>query len=355
MGAHLIVTAGTLFLQVPHQDSTNKTEQPSVGIAYEQLSDALRYNRVEGLSVGLGFRLPLSHRRLASGYATVRYGISDERVTWRLSVQRDLPKGRVRASGYHELGNVDPFSQGHTIGNTLNALIAGHDNGDYADVQGGSLVWETAIASRLELAINGRVERQRSVGTTARSAINDFLGGTGIFPPNSPVHQATIAAVTARISGIGKIKWSLTADVLGESERAVARLFGDVGREFGSLPAITFRLKGGIGGEASVPQTLFRLGGLRTVRGFEYATMQEPAFWAAQVELGSRRGRLRPVVFLDAGQAARLAEFGSAPALVGGGVGLSVLRGLIRFELSRPISPDSSHKLRFDLVLGRLE
>jgi hypothetical protein len=356
MGAHLIVTASTLFLQLPQQDSIPKTEQPSAGIAYERLSDALRYDRVEGLSVGLGYRLPLStSRRLASAYATLRYGVSDERVTWRLSVQRDLAKGRVTASGYHDLANVDPFSQGHSISNTLNALIVGHDNGDYADVQGGALLWETAIAPTLELGIGGRVERQRSVGTIARSAINDFLGGTGIFPPNTPVRPATLSAITARITGVDQIKWNLTAEVLAASERTVARLYGGVRLGFGSLPAISFRLKGGGGGEPSLPQTLFRLGGLATVRGFEYATVQGPAFWAAQMELGFGRGRVRPLAFLDGGQAARLADFGSTRALVGVGVGLSVLRGLIRFDLSRPLSPDNTHRLRFDLVLGRIE
>jgi hypothetical protein len=39
---------------------------------------------------------------------------------------------------------------------------------------------------------------------------------------------------------------------------------------------------------------------------------------------------------------------------VGGGVGLSVLRGLLRFELRRPLSPNGSRKLRFNLTLGRL-
>jgi hypothetical protein len=353
MGAHLIVTASTLFLQLPHQDSTPKTEQPSAALAYERLSDALRYDRVQGLSVGLGYRLPLPGSRLATAYATIRYGVSDERVTWRLSLQRELPQGRVAVSGYHELANVDPFSEGHTISNTLNALIAGHDNGDYADVQGGSLVWETAIASTLELAISGRLERQRTVERVAHSAINDFLGGTGIFPPNSPVHQATFAGATARIAGVGKVKWSLTLDVLGETERSTARVFGDLSRRFGLLPSISFSLKGGAGGEPSLPQTLFRLGGLGTVRGFEYATVQGPAFWAAQLELGVGRGRVRPLAFLDAGQAARFTDFGSTPALVAGGMGLSVLRGLIRFELSRPISGNSSRKLRFDIVLGR--
>jgi hypothetical protein len=355
MGAHLIVTAGTLFLQLPNQDSTPSTEQPSPGVAYERLSDALRYDRVQGLSLGLGYRLPLSSSHLATANATVRYGVSDQRVTWRLSIQRDLAKGRVTLSGYHELANVDPVSQGHTISNTLNALIAGHDNGDYADVQGGSITWEAAIASTLELGLSGRVERQGSVGTEAHSAINDFLGGTGIFPPNPPVHQATFAEMTARVTGLDKIKWNLTVDVLRGSDHTAARVYGDVGRRFGAFPMMSLRLKAGLGGETPLPQTLFRLGGLATVRGFEYATVQAPAFWVAQLELGLGRGRIRPLVFLDGGQAAQVADFGSTPALVGGGVGISVLRGLIRFEVSRPISPDSSQNLRFDLVIGRLE
>jgi hypothetical protein len=57
------------------------------------------------------------------------------------------------------------------------------------------------------------------------------------------------------------------------------------------------------------------------------------------------------VVFLDAGQAARLSSLMSSTALIGGGVGLSLFGGLVRFDLSRPISPDDSEKLRFDLVI----
>lgn len=54
MGAHLLVTASTLFLQLPQQDSTPQTEQASAGIAYDRLSDTLRDDRMEGLSVVRG-------------------------------------------------------------------------------------------------------------------------------------------------------------------------------------------------------------------------------------------------------------------------------------------------------------
>jgi len=36
---------------------------------------------------------------------------------------------------------------------------------------------------------------------------------------------------------------------------------------------------------------------------------------------------------------------------VGAGVGLSLLRGAIRFDLSRQLSPDNSG-IRFDIVVG---
>ena len=114
---------------------------------------------------------------------------------------------------------------------------------------------------------------------------------------------------------------------------------------------MTLRLRAGTGTEPGLPQSLFRLGGLNTVRGFEYATRRAPAFWAAQVDLALLTGRVRPVLFLDAGQASRLKDFGSSPALVGAGAGLSILKGLLRFDLSRPVSPDTGGKVRFDLVI----
>ena len=70
------------------------------GFAYERLSDALRYDRVQGLSFGLGYRVRVPGVRFADIYGTVRYGLSDERVTGRLSLQRDAPGGRLTVSGY---------------------------------------------------------------------------------------------------------------------------------------------------------------------------------------------------------------------------------------------------------------
>jgi hemolysin activation/secretion protein len=165
------------------------------------------------------------------------------------------------------------------------------------------------------------------------------------------VDEGTFTGGSARLRGVGTTRWKLAADVLGGDGRTTGRVYGDVRRSIGSGLGITLRLKAGAGTEPAMPQTLFRLGGLGTVRGFEYGTLRAPAFWAAQLDITPFGARVRPVIFLDAGQASRISSLFSASALVGGGVGLSLFSGLIRFDLSRPISPDQSGKVRLDLVI----
>jgi hypothetical protein len=203
----------------------------------------------------------------------------------------------------------------------------------------------------VELVLGGRVERMTSVSRVARSAVNDFLGGTGLFPPNPAVAEGTYGGASARLRRVGRNAWSITADVLAGEGRSVGRIFGEARRILGSGLRVTFRLKAGAGTEPAMPQSLFRVGGLHTVRGFEYGTQRGSLFWAGQMDISPFGGRVRPVIFLDTGQASRASDLLSGTALVGGGIGLSLLRGLVRFDLSRPISPSGADKLRFDLVI----
>jgi hypothetical protein len=351
MGANLVAIAGTLLLPSLQHDTTRPAEPPSSGFGYERLSDLFGYNRVQGLSLGLGYHVPLPGPHPTSVYATVRYGVSDERVTWRVSAYRELRNSTLRLSGYYELVSLDPVSPGRNFTNTINSLFAGHDNSDYAVSRGASAMWETRLGTMLLLDLGSRIERQNSTGGTAESAINDFLGGTGLFPPNPPVREATFVGASGRLSGRGRLKWNLTFDVLGGSGHTVARLLGDVRRTIGSGPRLTLQVKAGAGTEPGLPQTLFRLGGLNTVRGFEYGTLRGSAFWAAQADVALFGGRVRPLLFLDVGQTSALDELVSSTALVGAGAGLALFKGLVRFELSRPVSPDVGGKLRFDIVL----
>jgi len=350
MGANLVIVVATLALQTPQQDTSGNTSTPH-GIAFERPSDLLQYNRVQGLSFGAGYRVHLPGTLTGNAYGTLRYGLSDDRVTGRLTILGNVAGGRLGLSGYHDIADLDPFSPGRTVGNTVNGLFAAHDNGDYALAGGGSASFEMPIRKGVELILLGRVERLTSVRRVAKSAVNDFLGGTGLFPPNPPVDEGTFAGGSARLRGVGTTRWNLTADVVGGDARTTGRLYGDVGRHIGSGLGMTLRLKAGAATEPAMPQTLFHLGGLGTVRGFDYGTLRAPAFWAAQLDVTPFGARVRPVIFLDAGQASRISGLFSSSALVGGGVGVSLFSGLIRFDLSRPISPEQSGKVRFDLVI----
>jgi outer membrane protein assembly factor BamA len=257
-------------------------------------------------------------------------------------------------SGYYDVTGVDPLAPSGTFANTLNGIFAGHDNGDYSVTRGGSVTWEVPIKPSLLLRLSGRVERQNSSGRNAQSAVNDFLGGSGVFPPNPPVEEGTFGGGSLDLSGGRQIQWQVTADVLGGNGPAVGRVYGGVNREWGSAPKLSARFQAGIGTDPGLPQTLFRLGGLNTVRGFEYGTRRGSAFWSGQLDVALLSGRVRPLLFLDLGQTSRLSDLSSSPALVGAGAGVAILRGLIRFDLSRPVSPDVGGKLRFDLIVRGL-
>ena len=353
MGTNFLILASTLLLPSFHRDTTH-SEQPSHGLGYERLSDLLEYNRVQGLSLGLGYQAHFPAGATTTVHATVRYGLSDERVTWRVSTAHELGGGRLQASGYYDVTDVDPLAPGGTFANTMNGLFAGHDNGDYGLTRGGSISWDMPVGTNLLLQLSARIERQNSGSRTARSAVNDFLGGSGLFPPNPPVTEGTFGGGSLGLSGLSRFQWKVTADVLGGSGHAAGRIYGGMGRRWGSAPEIWARLQAGIGTEPGLLQTLFRVGGLNTVRGFEYGTQRAPAFWSGQLDVALLGGRVRPLLFLDVGQASRLTDLVSGPVLVGAGAGISVLRGLIRFDLSRPVSPDIGGKLRFDLILQRL-
>ena len=320
------------------------------GFSYERLTDAFRYDRVQGISLGLGYRVRAPGLAFTNLYGTVRYGFSDERVTGRLSLVRDAPDGRLTVSGYRDVVSVDPFALAPGFGNSFNALFVAHDNADYALAHGGSAQYETSLRTGLELTLGARYERQTSVDRAAESEVNDFLGGTGVFPLNPPVDEGHFGGGFARLSGVGDLRWHATADVLGGAGTTTGRLYGDLRYGIGGSRGLTVRLKSGIATSPTLPQSEFRLGGIGTVRGHDYGERRGQAFWAAQVDVAPVKGRLRPVLFVDAGQAGGAESLLSGKVLAGAGVGLSMFGGLLRFDLSHSLAPDDPG-LRFDIAI----
>lgn len=329
------------------------TGERARGIGFERITDAFRYNRVQGLSLGFGYRLrmPVTFTDL---YGTLRYGFSDERLTGRLAIVRDAPGGRLTLAGYRQLDDTDPFVSAGNLAHSTNALFTAHDDADWYLTQGASLALETSLATGIDMDLHAAVEEHGSVIALAKSQVNDFLGGTGEFPPNPDILDGRFGSVGARLTGVVPFRWRLGAEALGGEGETTARIWGEVVRSFFGSRGVTFRLRGGAATVPTIPQAAFRLGGPTTVRGFTYGARTAPAFWAAQMDVTPFGGALRPVLFIDVGQAERSGALLSSRALVGGGVGLSVYSrlfrsNLIRIELSRPFSEGHGDDWRFDL------
>ena len=98
---------------------------------------------------------------------------------------------------------------------------------------GGGASFATSLPTGWELGLSARVERQRSVMAQAKSDVNDFFGGDGIFPENAPVTEGTFGGGSVSLSGTIPFRWSVTADALGGEGLFTGRFFGEIRRSFG--------------------------------------------------------------------------------------------------------------------------
>lgn len=333
------------------------TGRPGTGLALDRLPDLLRYNRVQGTTLSLAARTrgPFAFSELIG---TVRYGFADERVMATAALERDAPSGRFTLVAGRDLADMDPFARGLTFGNTLRAQFVGRDDGAYLLAQGVRLKYEQSLGVGLDLTWSALLEDQQSVTSAARAGIPRVFGAEGFFPPNPSVREGLAAGGAVRLQRAGyRTSWAVQGEVLHVSEEAAGLVAGRVTADLrGDLLGgwLTPRLKLGAATHAAeMPQMALRAGGLQTVRGYDFGTATGEALWAVQLDLARPgRGAVKRVLFLDAGQAASFASLGSAPVLVGAGVGYSLLGGLIRAELSHPLTHRHGRGVRFDLVFG---
>ncbi len=313
------------------------------GIALEQAADAVRFNRVQGLSLGGGVRLRPGPA-FTSVLVTGRFGLSDLRPTGSATWRRDGPVGRFDLTGYHDMREVEPWTRGLGIGNSLNALFVGNDDADYYLGSGGGVAYTWNYGLLRNVEVPAGYEYQASVEVATASAIAG-LWGNGTFPPNPPVAQGHFFRGSVRRQDrIGFVSVDPGVEVLAGGPGSGVRAWTAVGMPFTVLGlGGSVQAKVGITLGDTLPQLDARVGGPHTVRGYDYGVRKGREFWAAQLDLAIVRSRIiAPVVFFDIGD-----TFASDP-LIGTGVGLSLLNGLIRFNLSKGLRPDEA--LRFDLL-----
>ncbi len=333
----------------------------------------LRYNRVEGLSVGGQAEAALGRRfRLT---ATGRIGLAGFRPGARLELERSTVWRRLSLAAYHELAATELRGNHLGVGNSARAFFLGRDHGDYYQTTGAELAWRPPLGAPQSFAVRVYGERQGSVEREAGFALFRIASDDWSFRPNPAADEIEEAGAELRLApwwgtGTGSAQFGMELYLQGAAWR------GDAGEgesgaatplaESRSTEAARRRyLRGSaelrmalplsgahgttlwrLGAEAGAgttrgdapAQRSWLLGGPGTLRGFDPAAIAGTSFARGRVELAWVARELGLSLFGDAGWAGERTAFDADDLLYGTGVGATIIDGLVRIDLARALN-----------------
>lgn len=327
------------------------TGQRKFGLAFDRLTDIWRYNRSEGASLGIGYEwrpgVPF-----VSVLAKARYAFTDRRLQGSLALRRDGPKSRWEAAVFREMRDADLFAPGLTFTNSFIALWTARDDGDYVFMQGGEVRHQRLLGRTADLTLQARLADESAPLRLAHDGVNALFGGSGRFAANGPVVPGRYFVASAELSGGGRpLEWKAGLEgTAGDRHQGRGWVAATAATSPENRIGLTVSGWAGVGAGDSLPQREFRLGGLKTLRGYAAGAFRGGSAWTASVDVGLSQGVVSPVVFVDAGQVApRLVRFTGQPAF-SFGAGVSLLGGVVRLDGARPVAPNA--RWRINLTLG---
>ncbi len=165
---------------------------PPVRPAFGTLSDLARYNRVEGLRLGIGGTVPVSGGAIHAS-PWLGYGLSNRRISGRLGVRlRAGDRSDVRLTVERIVLDV---GQQAVISPVLNSVLAqefGQDRGDWVERSSIGVRWDRRSAGGFAVEVETGLEDWRGIGVRARPA-------RGSFRPNPDFGAARYAVARAEV------------------------------------------------------------------------------------------------------------------------------------------------------------
>jgi hypothetical protein len=318
-----------------------------------QRSDLMRYNRVEGLS--LGARATAVYEPLTAT-ATVRMGAADRHPNAALAVQNDARRHTVGIALEHGLRSVEEDGRAFGLGASLGALLLGRDDGDY--YRATSLRMRVAPGTVRRAAWDGWVElaRHRSAQAETDWSI-PALWGSRDARPNIAAEEGTLLRAGAALRpwwGADPARAQAGLDAraelgTGDFEYARASLVLRGAAPLGRRHRVGIELGAG-SSEGQLPlQRHFFMGGPSTLRGYGGAAAVGTSFGRARLELGRGSAGIALALFGDAAWAGHRNSIHERDVLYSAGVGASLLDGLLRFDLARPLRGPRALRLEIHL------
>jgi hypothetical protein len=172
-----------------------------------------RYNRIEGLALGAKGQLDLGRLTLDG---TGRIATTDATPDVEGGVTRERGNATFRLAGYYRLSAVDPTARSLGIGNSLNALVLGRDDGDYFRATGLDMTVRPAVTLTQNFAVRLYAERQRVAIKRTDFSIPNLINDINVFRPNITADSADQvgAVLTFRAQrGIDPARMQVSTDV----------------------------------------------------------------------------------------------------------------------------------------------
>ncbi len=314
----------------------------------------LRYNRVEGLSMGSAVSLPLAPT--TTFVLEGRIGSGDRKPNLTATVERGAEDRRWVLSGYyHRLLPMSernhPFSLTKSAGN----LLFGTDHTQYYRANGGALSYRR-LGQRVRWEVEAFHERQRPAELTTDffllQPIRDDTAHAVL--PAEPLNLTGGRTTLGWFSGIDPNGLILTGQFALEAaggdatyQRVTTALSATHPLPFGLAGAVEVGA-GALFGDDPVQRQIF-LGGAETLRGFDTDAFHGQSAWNARAEIATGFAGARIGLFGDAGWAGPRAQFALGDPYVSVGIGTSLLDGLLRADLARAVRRGSEWKLHLYL------
>ncbi|NUQ20651.1 MAG: hypothetical protein HOQ09_06790 [Gemmatimonadaceae bacterium] len=324
------------------QAEADQGKRPPPTVLYGLGGGLTRYNRVEGLSIGV--RVDQRLHRGYGAHGVARFGFADLHPSIELGVSRGNPARTWDLTGYHRLAVAGDYGDPFTLGASLSALLFGRDDGFYYRATGAELT-RTSIG---ETVVQWRLFGEHHGDAPMKTNVSLAHLGKGRFPGNITARRGDVGGVgltLTRSFGADPRSWRLLSSTHGEAaagsfdySRALADLTLSHPLPFGTEGALT-GVAGIAGGHAPI-QKLFFVGGPQTVRGIDPGSGVGDAMWVGRGELALSRGVFRPMLFGDLGWAGDRADWRRpGRPLAGAGLGGSLFEGLLRADVAKGIHP----------------
>jgi hypothetical protein len=305
-------------------------------------ADLVRYNRVEGLSVG--GMASVEQPGLGDAQATVRLGTADLHPNLELRFARPGLRRTPSLRFYHQLDAVEGQRNALGLGGSLGALFLGRDDGEYYRATGATLALSPPDSRRGWVEWRFFAERQRAVELGTEWSVAHLLGGDP-FRPNFAADPADLVGI-----GFSLAPWwgqdpaapqagldLLTEGAVGDFEFARARLTARAAVPLGGRYRTGLELGGGSSWGTVPLQYSWFLGGPSTLRGYGGSAAVGSSFLRARAELARGSPMAGIAVFGDAAWAGDRSDFAVDDALVAAGIGASLMEGLLRVDLARAL------------------